>query len=164
MQYSGDLRKMAVKLNDPVDYFMCIGDEKIYLNSFIGQTLSLTFLGEIHCIQCGRKTSKSFQQGFCYVCMQRINECGNCIIHPERCLVEDGNCPTDDWAHAHCHADQVVYLANTSGLKVGVTRASQVPTRWCVEIGVRSIVVLRSDFQAGVLAPARTSPRHVDSR
>jgi hypothetical protein len=34
------------------------------------------------------------------------------------------------WSEDHCLQDHFVYLAISSGLKVGVTRSSQVPTRW----------------------------------
>ena len=152
----GDLRKMAVQHHDPVDYYLALDNQQYHLNPLIGQPISLTSTGEIHCVQCGRKTSKSFQQGFCFPCMRRINECGNCIIHPERCLVEQGGCPQDDWAHAHCDADQMVYLSNTSGLKVGVTRQTQVPTRWIDQGAMQAIPLFFTSnrYQAGLIEVA----------
>ncbi|MDH3948422.1 MAG: DUF2797 domain-containing protein, partial [Gammaproteobacteria bacterium] len=55
------------------------------MNSLIGNSISLSFLGEINCIACGRKTNKSFSQGFCYPCFQSLAQCDSCIIKPEQC-------------------------------------------------------------------------------
>jgi hypothetical protein len=126
----GILRKMAVELTDPVSYWMRIGDDEIKLNDYIGKEISLGYKSNIHCVQCGCPTKKSYQQGHCFLCMRRINECDNCMLHPERCHVEDGTCAHDDWAHDHCHQEHIVYLANSSGLKVGITRHTHVPSRW----------------------------------
>lgn len=124
------LRKMRVELTDPVTYWLRIGDEQYKLNDYLGKPIQLQFEGPIYCVQCGRKTNKSFQQGHCFPCMRRINECDNCVLHPERCHVEEGTCPEDDWAHVQCHQQHIVYLANSSGLKVGITRHNHVPSRW----------------------------------
>ena len=39
--------------------------------------------------------------------------------------------------------DHIVYLANSSGLKVGITRASQVPTRWIDQGASQALPILR---------------------
>ena len=124
------LRKMRVELTDPVTYWLRLGDQEIQLNDYLGQSLRLEFTGHIFCVQCGRSTKKSFQQGHCFPCMRRINECDNCVLHPERCHVEEGTCPQDDWAHTQCYQRHVVYLANSTGLKVGITRHNHIPSRW----------------------------------
>ena len=85
---TGILRKMRVQLEDIAQYQFIIGDDVVPMNELLGTKISLQSQHKIYCIQCGRKTSKSFQQGFCFPCMQRLNECGNCVIHPERCKVE----------------------------------------------------------------------------
>jgi hypothetical protein len=51
-------------------------------------------------------------------------------MSPEKCHYDAGTCREPDWAQTHCFVDHIVYLANTSGVKVGITRHSQVPTRW----------------------------------
>ena len=155
----GDLRKMSTQLGDVVQYELVVGDEKIALNSRIGQKIQLSFTGKIHCVQCGRKTKKSFQQGHCFVCMRRINECNNCILFPERCLVEQGNCPHDDWAHRQCRSGQIVYLSNTSGLKVGITRDNQIPTRWIDQGAMQAIPLFYASnrYKAGLMEVAMKS-------
>ena len=160
LSVEGQLRKMSAKQAKPVEYFLQFKDEKYALDQLIGQRVMMRFLGEIFCVQCGRKTKKSFQQGYCFPCMQKINECGNCILFPERCRVEhEGGCPENDWAHAHCHADQVVYLSNTSGLKVGVTRSTQIPTRWIDQGAMQAIKLFSTQnrYQAGIIEVALKS-------
>lgn len=150
------LRKMRVELTDPVSYWLRLGDDEFKLNDLLGRRISLTFLGTIYCIQCGRKTNKSFQQGHCFPCMRRINECNNCMLFPERCQVEEGTCPKDDWAHAQCYQEQYVYLANSSGLKVGITRHTQIPTRW-IDQGARfalPIFKVQNRHQVGLVEVA----------
>ncbi|MCY1486193.1 hypothetical protein D9M68_686030 [compost metagenome] len=39
--------------------------------------------------------------------------------------------------------DHVVYLANSSGVKVGITRASQVPTRWIDQGARQALPIMR---------------------
>lgn len=157
MKATGQLHKMSVKQADPIEYSLMLDQEVIRLNDYLGQPIAIQFLGQIHCIQCGRQTKKSFQQGYCYPCMKKINECNNCIIHPERCLVESsGGCKEDDWAHAHCHQPQVVYLANSSGLKVGITRTSNQLTRWIDQGAVQALPIFQTKnrYQCGLLEVA----------
>lgn len=150
------LQKMQVKYENPIQYFLMSRDEKICLNDFLLQKITLRFLGEIYCIQCQRKTNKSFQQGYCFPCMRRLNECNNCMIHPEKCLVETGNCPHDDWAHAQCDQPHIVYLANASGLKVGITRTCNQPSRWIDQGALQALPIIQTHnrYQAGLIEVA----------
>lgn len=155
-KHLGHLRKMKATLSSPVEYAFVLDEQMVPLKDFFNQKITITFLGEIHCVQCGRKTNKSFQQGHCFPCMRKINECDNCIIHPERCHVEEGTCPEDDWAHSQCFQEHVVYLANTSGLKVGITRHTQVPTRWIDQGAMQALPIFKTmnRFQAGAIEVA----------
>lgn len=127
---SGGVRKMRTQLEDPVQYTMLLGEHEIPLNQYLGQHLQLDFQGVINCIHCDRKTSKSFSQGYCYPCFKRLAQCDSCIVSPEKCHYAAGTCREPEWGEQHCMTDHFVYLANTSGMKVGITRGSQVPTRW----------------------------------
>lgn len=153
---TGILRKMKGVANTPVDYYLRLNDHEIRLNDMLDKTISLQHTGEIYCIQCERKTNKSFQQGYCFTCMRRLSECNLCIIHPERCNVENGTCPQNDWAHAQCHQDHIVYLANSSGLKVGITRKTQIPTRWIDQGAKQAVPIFKvsNRYQAGVVEVA----------
>ncbi len=130
MKIQGALLKMKTELNNPVDYFLNLGDEKIHMNELIQKEISITYLDEIHCIRCGRKTNKSFHQGYCYPCFRTAPETDSCILKPELCQAHEGISRDMEWSKNNCLQDHIVYLAISSGLKVGVTRKSQVPTRW----------------------------------
>ena len=130
MTVTGNLRKMVTELNSEVQYHLPIGEHRVHLNPLVGKVLSLEFSGQINCIHCDRKTNKSFSQGFCYPCFRRLAACDSCIVSPEKCHFDAGTCREPDWAESNCFVDHIVYLANTSGVKVGITRHSQVPTRW----------------------------------
>ena len=130
MRYNGTLLKMETKLEKPVEYELPIGDELVYMNNLIGKYIVFKWEKEIYCVACGRKTSKSFAQGFCYPCFLSAPETSECILRPELCQAQDGIARDMDWAENHCLHDHFVYLAISSGVKVGVTRSVQIPTRW----------------------------------
>ena len=139
----GTLRKMTTRLDDVVQYDLPVGDTALPLNPLIGQPLSLHFLGQIFCQACGRKTKKSFSQGYCYPCMNKLAACDMCILKPEKCHYEQGTCREPEWADNHCMVNHIVYLANTSGLKVGITRETQVPTRWMDQGATQALPIFR---------------------
>jgi hypothetical protein len=151
--FSGPIRKMLTELQDPVAYYLPVGAEKIHLNPLLNQKISLRYVGAIFCIHCDRKINKSFQQGFCYPCYRRLLECDLCVIHPAKCRYYEGNCKADDWAHAQCGAAHVVYLANSSGIKVGITRATQIPSRWIDQGATQGLVIMtvNNRRQAGLV-------------
>ena len=128
MKVTGHLQKMQTKLESPVAYFMPLDEHLEAMNPHIGSTISLHATGNIHCVACGRKTNKSYSQGQCFPCMKSLPECDMCIMKPETCHYEQGTCRDAAWGDAHCMQPHTVYLANSSGLKVGITR--QLPTRW----------------------------------
>jgi len=125
---SGAVRKMKTHLADPVEYQLILGENEVPLNNYLGQQLQLKYTGKINCVHCDRKTSKSFSQGYCYPCFRRLAQCDMCIMSPEKCHYAAGTCREPEWGESHCMIDHIVYLANTSGIKVGITRDA--PTRW----------------------------------
>lgn len=139
----GTISKMTTHLGPSVEYALPLGDEALPLNPLIGKSLSLRFTGNIFCDNCGRKTNKSFAQGHCYPCMQRLAACDMCIMKPETCHYHLGTCREPDWGDTHCMIHHIVYLANTSGLKVGITRESQVPTRWMDQGATQALPIFR---------------------
>ena len=139
----GALRKMAVTLADPVNYAFRLDEREVPVNPLIGRRVRLEYLGAIHCTHCGRKTRKSFSQGYCYPCFIALAQCDSCIVSPEKCHYEHGTCRQPEWGEAHCMVPHVVYLANSSGLKVGITRATQLPTRWIDQGAYQALPILR---------------------
>jgi hypothetical protein len=126
----GSLAKMKADLADVVSYRLPVGDEELPLNQYLGNTFKLEFTGEICCKNCNKPTKKSFSQGYCYPCMMKLACCDMCMMKPETCHFDNGTCREPEWAKGVCFAPHYVYLSNTSGLKVGITRHTQVPTRW----------------------------------
>ncbi len=139
----GALNKMAVQLDAPVQYSFRLGEQQVAVNPLIGKSLRLEFLGAIHCSHCGRKTKSSYSQGYCYPCMQRLAQCDICIMSPERCHYDAGTCREPSWGEQFCMTDHIVYLANSSGVKVGITRASQIPTRWIDQGATQALPIFR---------------------
>ena len=140
---SGNIQKMQVRLNQPVSYSLSFNDETVSMNELINKKLSLEFSGKINCVYCGGNTKKSFNQGYCYPCFQKLAQCDSCIISPEKCHYDSGTCREPLWGDKFCMQDHIVYLANSSGIKVGITRASQVPTRWIDQGAVQALPVFR---------------------
>ena len=145
--HQGYLRKMRVRLDNPVCYAMRVGDQEVALNPLVGKPIVIEHTGSIRCIHCLQPTRKSFSQGYCYRCFQTLAECDGCIMDPVRCHFHLGTCRDPDWGRSYCFQSHVVYMANTSGTKIGITRDRPVETRW----------IDQGATQAGVVA-------HVASR
>jgi len=138
----GNLAKMQSDLSSPVRYRLPLGKQALDLNPLIGQSLRLEYDGQIHCSNCGRKTKKSYSQGHCFPCMKRLAHCDLCIVKPERCHYAQGSCREPQWGEDFCLQDHIVYLANSSGLKVGITRQTQIPTRWIDQGASQALPIL----------------------
>ncbi|MDJ0833794.1 MAG: DUF2797 domain-containing protein [Gammaproteobacteria bacterium] len=152
----GPLHKMHTQLAQPVEYRLRLGDATIDLHQQLDKTLRLTWQQRINCIHCGRETNKSFNQGFCYPCFRSLAQCDICIVAPEKCHYDQGTCREPEWALQHCMQDHHVYLSNTSGVKVGITRYSQLPTRWIDQGAVQALSVIRVSqrYHAGLVETA----------
>lgn len=148
------LAKLKTTLhNEDAFYHLRYGAQELPLNEQIGQVLTLQFTGNIFCAACGRKTAKSYHQGHCYPCSQRLASCDLCIVKPERCHFHLGTCREPDWGLQNCFSPHIIYLANTSGLKVGITRESQFPTRWIDQGAIQALPIFKvvSRYQSGLI-------------
>lgn len=150
---SGHLAKMHAQLGQQVQYSLPVDDQLLPLNDLLGKAVTLDYLGEIHCIHCGRRSKKSFNQGYCYPCFTKLPQCDSCIMSPEKCHYHQGTCRDPAWGDQYCFTDHFVYLANSSGVKVGITRGSQVPTRWIDQGATQALPIFRvqSRYQAGLI-------------
>jgi hypothetical protein len=142
--------RVATADEGPVRYFVRDGwwnpderGEEIPLNPLIGRELRLAFLGDIHCVYCGRATKKSFGQGFCYPCFQARAEADICIVKPELCHyhVPDDPCRDESFAQSQCFQPHYLYVSLTSGVKVGITRHQNIPGRWIDQGATRAVPV-----------------------
>ncbi len=139
----GAISKMRIALDAPAQYSLRLGDEQHELNHLIGQTLRLEFLGAINCSHCQRPTKKSFAQGYCWPCFSKLPQCDTCMMSPEKCHYDAGTCRDPEWAQDFCMTDHFVYLANSTGVKVGITRGTQLPTRWLDQGAIQAVPIFR---------------------
>ncbi len=139
MKLVGQISKMVAQATQPVSYTLPIGNEQFPLNPYLGKTLKLTFTHQINCVACQRTIKKSYQDGYCFPCTQQLAQCDLCILKPERCHFHLETCREPEWGQTHCMNTHVVYLSNASGVKVGITRKTQVPTRWIDQGAIAAI-------------------------
>lgn len=145
MHVQGNLSKLQVQLDDPVRYFLPIDETRLDLNACLGRPIRLTYSGIINCIHCTREIKKSFNQGYCFPCFRRLARCDICYVRPEKCHYRAGTCREPQWGEANCMQAHVVYLSNTSALKVGITRRSQIPVRWIDQGAVQALPIFEVD-------------------
>lgn len=159
MEATGHIRKMETNHADQVQYRLPLGATTIDMNALIGTRIELVYQGKIHCIRCGRETRKSFAQGYCYPCFISAPETEECVLRPERCRAHEGIARDMEYARTHCLIEHVVYLSFTSGLKVGVTRSTQIPIRWIDQGAVAAIELARTPnrYEAGCMEVALKS-------
>lgn len=140
----GHLKKLHSTLNTPIEYALPLGGQLIPLNRLIGQKIRLVYSGKIVCVNCNAPTKKSFNQGYCYRCFITLAQCDMCIMKPEICHFAKGTCREPVWAEQFCFQPHFVYLANSSGIKVGITRHNQLPTRWIDQGAVQALPIFKA--------------------
>lgn len=148
--WSGTLKKMRVAAAEPVDYYLADGwwekenrVDDCHLNPHLGRPVTLRFTGAIQCTACGRKTKKTFGPGYCFPCSQSRAEADICIVRPELCHhgEADNPCRDEAFAQGQCFQPHILYTSLTSGVKVGITRKPNVPSRWIDQGAVAAIPV-----------------------
>jgi len=151
MRYEGVLTKMRTEITDVVQYYLIWDNDFINFNQLIDKKLSLNFL-RYQCLHCELE-KKIYRQGFCYDCFSSIPQAGDWVINPEKSKAhldeEDRDLEYEKKAQLQPH---IVYLANSSDIKVGVTRRNQLPTRW-IDQGAHEaieIVEVPNRYLAGI--------------
>lgn len=142
-EQSGHLKKMSTSLEAPVRYELVFDTGTLAINPAAQPSIRLEYTGQISCINCGRITNKSFSQGYCYPCFKVLPECDTCIMSPEKCHYDEGTCRDPSWGETWCMKPHYVYLANSSGVKVGITRENQIPTRWMDQGAIQAMAVVK---------------------
>jgi len=141
------LKKMSVSEENHKVWYKIFREESTYVvNEWIGQPITINFTGAIFCQDCGKKTPKSYS-GFCYVCNMKSPLNSECILFPERCEAHLGKGRDPLWEEEYHHKPHIVYLANSGGLKVGVTRLDQIPTRWIDQGADETIILARVPYR-----------------
>jgi len=160
----GNIKKMTSTLASPVQYALPIGDEELPINPHLGNKISLIHTAKINCVACNRLIKKSFNQGYCYPCCQSLAQCDICIVRPERCHFDQGSCREPDWGQTFCMKPHYVYLAVSSGIKVGITRETQIPTRWIDQGATQALPIykVQSRLQSGLVEIALS--KHISDK
>ncbi|MBT4903783.1 MAG: DUF2797 domain-containing protein [Flavobacteriaceae bacterium] len=149
--FSGVLKKMNTAFGPSVGYYLNLKDDFVALHQFIDQSITLEMIG-YECLNCSR-TEPIFRQGFCKKCFFESPNAGDWIMRPELSTahldIEDRDLVYEKKVQLQPH---IVYLALSSHLKVGVTRKTQVPTRWIDQGAHQALAVLEvpNRYLAGV--------------
>lgn len=158
MHYQGTLSKMETELGNPIQYYLVFDTSFLNVNQLIGKRLEIQFEG-FQCLNC-KKRKKIFRQGFCYDCFYSSPAVGDWIMRPELSTAHLGIADRDlDYETRVQLQPHVVYLALSSEVKVGVTRKTQVPTRWIDQGACQAVTILEvpNRYLAGITEVALKS-------
>lgn len=151
MQFEGVLRKMQSEIGSPIQYYLVFEDNFLHMNQLLDRGLEIHFIKH-QCLNCGRERP-IYRQGFCKNCFFETPSAGDWIMRPELSTAhldkEDRDLAYEKKVQLQPH---IVYLANSSNVKVGVTRKTQVPTRW-IDQGAHEaieIVEVPNRYLAGI--------------
>lgn len=151
MLYEGVLRKMRSEFGRPIQYYIVFETDFLNVNQVLDKELQIAFI-KFQCLNCGENLP-IYRQGFCRRCFYETPAAGDWIMRPELSTAhldkEDRDLEYEKKVQLQPH---IVYLANSSNVKVGVTRKSQVPTRW-IDQGAHEaieIVEVPNRFLAGI--------------
>ena len=151
MNYQGVLKKMRTEYLDEIQYFLDMQSDFLHVNQLLNITISISFI-KYQCLQCELE-KPIYRQGFCKSCFFETPNAGDWIMKPELSKahlgIEDRDLAYEKSVQLQPH---IVYLANSSNVKVGVTRKQQVPTRW-IDQGAHEaieIVEVPNRYLAGI--------------
>ena len=160
MQLNGHIDKMQTSLAGSLaQYHLLFDDKRVDMNSLVGSPIELSFNKTIQCANCGRITPKSYSQGYCFPCARSLARCDLCIMRPETCHYHLGTCREPDWGLSNCFTPHIVYLANSSGIKVGITRKTNTPSRWIDQGAICALPILevKTRLESGLIEKALKS-------
>ncbi|WP_130735437.1 DUF2797 domain-containing protein [Flavobacterium sp. J27] len=151
MIYQGVLQKMQTELAHPIQYYLVFEDSFLNVNQLLNKEIEIAFQG-YQCLNCG-EAKKIFRQGFCYDCFMTSPAVGDWIMKPELSTahldIEDRDLAYEKRVQLQPH---IVYLALSSEVKVGVTRKTQVPTRWIDQGAIQAVPIVEvpNRYLAGI--------------
>ena len=151
MKYEGVLTKMPTEFGNPIQYYLVFESSFLNLNQVLGKTITIQLTG-FQCLNCGKK-KKIYRQGFCYDCFYSSPAVGDWIMKPELSTAHLGIADRDlDYESKVQLQPHIVYLALSSEVKVGVTRKTQVPTRWIDQGAEKAIAIVEvpNRYLAGI--------------
>jgi len=167
MNGEGNIRKLKVALSGDghVTYTLNTADvltplDGVELDSCIGKPIQIESTGKIHCTVSGKSIRKTYGDGMSFDAFQSSPLAVESIIRPELSRIHEGIALRDaEWEEAHHNQPHVVYLSLTSGIKVGVTRETNVPSRWIDQGASGAVVLARTPYRqlAGLIEVAMKS-------
>lgn len=151
MIYQGVLKKMMTENADEIQYYLDMKTDFLNMNQLINKEISLNFV-TYECLNCHLE-KEIYRQGYCKSCFFDAPNAGDWIMRPELSKAhldeEDRDLTYEKSVQLQPH---IVYLANSGNVKVGVTRKTQVPTRW-IDQGAHEaieIVEVPNRYLAGI--------------
>lgn len=163
MQFTGVLEKMLTEIAEPIQYYLEMSGDVVHVNQLLGKNIKIQF-SHYQCMACG-KDLPIFRQGHCKKCFFEQPSTADWIMRPELSKAHLGIAERDlEFEKQVQLQPHIVYLANSSNVKVGVTRKSQVPTRW-IDQGAHEaleIVEVPNRYLAGITEVALKN--HVDDK
>ena len=151
MFYQGVLTKMETEFAEPIQYYLILENDFLNMNQLLGKTITMEFIKH-QCLKCGLD-KPIYRQGFCKEDFFDIPQAGDWIMRPELSTAHLGKEDRDlEYEKKVQLQPHIVYLANSSNVKVGVTRKTQVPTRW-IDQGAHEaieIVEVPNRYLAGI--------------
>ena len=140
---SGQLSKMTHKESTPIQYFLNLDEDSYLLTSKVGQKITIKHTGKITCVECGRIIKKTYSDGYCFPCTRDLPENDICSVRPEKCQHDKGNDADRKFYEKYCNIDHYVYLSQTSGVKVGITRHFNIPSRWIDQGAMKAVIIAK---------------------
>tara|TARA_B110001454_G_scaffold215893_1_gene238143 strand:+ start:1874 stop:2665 length:792 start_codon:yes stop_codon:yes gene_type:complete len=151
MKYQGVLKKMLTENAEEIQYYLDMKTDFININQLLNKEIAINF-ETYECLNCHLE-KEIYRMGFCKSCFFDTPNAGDWIIRPELSKahlgIEDRDLAYEQSVQLKPH---IVYLANSSNVKVGVTRKQQVPTRW-IDQGAHEaieIVEVPNRYLAGI--------------
>ncbi len=155
MLFEGQIHKMISEDGNPIQYFLNFSDDFLSMNQLIGKNIKISF-DHYECLGC-HQDKEIFRMGYCKNCFFTLPQANDSIIRPELSTAHLGIAQRDlEWEQKFELQPHIVYLANSAGLKVGVTRETQIPTRWIDQGASYAIVIARTEnrYEAGMIEVA----------
>ena len=152
MTFKGQIIKMLTQIDTPIQYYLNLSGDLLCVNQLFGKKLRIEHVG-FQCIECGENTP-IFRMGFCKKCFFESPYASESILKPELSQahlgIEERNLEVEQQIQLQPH---IIYLAYTGDIKVGVTRESQIPTRWIDQGATLALPIARTNnrYEAGII-------------
>ncbi|MFT5980649.1 MAG: hypothetical protein ACI898_001422 [Flavobacteriales bacterium] len=153
MKVAGNIRKMRTELKEGAQYYLNLFDnlkpgEETNMNQLVGKDVKISFHGQINCTVSGKKIKKIFGDGMSYDAFMSSPMAVPSIIRPELSRIHEGIALRDaEWEEKHHNQPHYVYLSKTSGVKVGVTRPTNIPFRWIDQGAIEAIIIAETPYR-----------------